>query len=49
MILERQYHVNEKYSAEDFEVQLEIPDPRRKIKLDLPSSVLVSTMTPERA
>ena len=38
-----------KYSAEEFEVQPELPYPRRKIKLNLSSSCSVSTMAPDRS
>ena len=39
----------ENYSAGGFEVQPEIPAPRRKIKLDFYSSCLVSAMITDRA
>ena len=39
----------EKYSAGEFEVHPEIPDPRRKIKLALSSSWPVSKMAPDRS
>ena len=39
----------EKYSADEFEFQSEIIDPRRKIKFDLSSSRSVSTTTSSRA
>ena len=39
----------EKYSAEEFEVYLDIPAPKIKIKLDLSSSCSVPTMTPDIA
>ena len=38
-----------KYNVEEFEVYSEIPAPRRKRRLDLSSSCLVSTMTSDRA
>ena len=37
----------EKYSAEGFEVQSDIPSPRRKIKLELSSSCSVFKTTPD--
>ena len=38
-----------KHSAEEFEVHPEVSDTIRRIKLELSSSFLVPTMTPERA